>query len=418
MRFGAVSALLLLTPLALAQQAPKAVSVEELRKSAEAKTIEIGKLAASGKLPSNDESLQLLQKLVAELAEIRERLRILEGAEAKDASLLAQARRIRWGGYLQYQYQDTDRKGTSQFDAFRYRRVRLGFDADIAPRLTGRVSFDLATGTNQTQEQLRDAFFTYDASGGSKLGRLKFIAGQMALPLGYELERSSADREITERSLYNQTLFQTERSRGIKVKEEGRIGSIQIGVFNALTINDPEQANLAPGVGDRLAVIGAAHLNIPNGSVGVSQYIGERAAYTANGATSPKLDRQFTYFDFEKRDLLLKGFTLRGELMLGKDRVPTATASASNVGHDMQAFHLMGVYRLSAADRIALRWEGWDTNLDRGNSALHGLGMAYIRDLTTAMRLTLGHEIFVDEQRQALGQTRYGATTIRLQVRL
>jgi len=412
----------LLIATAQAQSPDQRAELNSLRAAAEAKTKEIGKLAQSGQLPTSDEALKLLQQMVDELKQIRERLNALEekvsgNQKATDRAIQAVSR-VRWGGYLQYQYQDTDRLGFSQFDAFRFRRVRIGLEADVSPRLAGRVSFDLATGTNQTQEQLRDAWIVYDVSGGAKLGRDRAYFGQMALPLGYELERSSADRELPERSQYNQILFPTERSRGVKIRREGRDGLFQAAVMNALTINDPEQANLAPGPGNKLAGMAQARYVKGNTSVGASYFGGDRPDYAAGGAVSPEVKRQFAYLDFEQRAFLLPRLTIRGELMRGNDRLPSATAAVDKVDRPMAGYHLMGAYQLSSLDRLAFRWEHFDPNLDAGGNALHGLGLAYIRELTPQSRVTFAHEIFVDQARAStFGQTRYGLTTLRLQLR-
>lgn len=410
---------LALTSSAFAQTPP---DLEKLKSEADAKVKEIGSLTSSGKLTTNDDSVRLLQQLVDELRDIRERLKALEdksAAQGKKTDVLTQnAARLKWNGYVQMQYQDTDRVGSSQYDAFRLRRVRLALDGTASPRTGGRFSFDLGTGTNQTQEQLRDAWIWYDFSGGAKLGRDKAFAGQMAFPLGYELERSSADREMPERAQYNQLLFPTERSRGVKIRREGRDGLFQAGLFDALAINDAEQANLAPGPGNRLAGVVQGRYVKGNTSVGASAMVGERAAYTAAGATSPEVNRRFGYLDLEQRNLGVKGFTLRGEAMIGSDRLPNATASPANVDHPLSGYHLIGTYRLSSVDQLSVRWEGFDPNLDAGGNALHGYGASYVRFLTPELRVTLAHEVFVDEAREATtGQTRYGVTTLRLQVR-
>jgi hypothetical protein len=410
--FAAFS-LLVASALGADQVDPK--EVQRLKEAAEAKTREIGKLAESGKLPTNDEALKLLQQMVTELAEIRERLKRLESGQLTPSQMAAT--KVVWGGYVQFQYQDTDRKGSSTFDAFRFRRVRIGFNDQIDKRLNLRVSFDLAAGSNHHQTQLRDAWAVYDFSGGSKLGRDRAWAGQMPITLGYELERSSNEREVPERSQYNQILFNTERSRGIRVRHEGKTGRLEASVFNALSVNDPEQANLASGPGNKLAVQAGARLNLAHGSVGVSGFAGDRPAYTVGNATSPEVPRRFAYLDGDYKGFLLPRLTLRGELMTGRDRVPNATPAADREDNPMAGYHLMGVYELSKNEKFAVRWEHFDPNTSEGGNALHGIGASYVRELTSAMRLMIAHEVFVDQARASQGQTRYGVTTLRLQVK-
>lgn len=406
---------------ASAQSVDVKAETARLKAAAESKAKAIGELTASGKLTSSDESLRLLQQMVDDLRAIRESLKRLEEAQPgapKPAPATPASTPLKLSGYAQFQYQDTDRKGSPQFDAFRFRRLRVTFEGNTSPRVGAKVSFDLATGLNTTQEQLRDAWIWYDMSGGSKLGRDRVYAGQIPFILGYELERSSSVREMPERAQYNQLLFTTERSRGFKIRRDGKDGVFQLGVFNALTIGDAEQANLAPGTGNDLAIAGQARWVRGDSSVGISAMGGERPEYTASGVTSPAVARRFAYLDASRDNLFVKGLTLRGELMRGNDRLPNATAAATNVDHPLSGFHVVGNYKLSSLDQVALRWEGFDPNLDAGGNALHGYGFSYIRSLTPEMRVTFGHEVFVDESRQvAFGQTRYGVTTLRLQVK-
>ncbi len=415
MRGCFLPAILSLALLSSAQTPDRDSEIAHLKKEAQAKTRQIGDLAKKGELPTSDEAIRLLQQMVDELKEIRERLRRLEG----EAPATPQEGRIRWSGLGQFQYSDTDRKGNVAYDAFQFRRLRLIFDDAFAQRFSARVVLELASGSNQANLALRDAIFTWDASGGSRLGRDSVLAGQFAVPLGYELERSEIDREFPERSQFNGTLFGTERSRGIEYRRSDGRWTLRGGGFDALTIGDPEQTNLSSGTGDRLAVVGGARYSpSKDSSVGISGFAGDRASYTVGSATSPLVGRRFLYADAKVGGLLNNRLTFLGEAMAGHDRVPSATADPARDGHDMAGYSLVGVLGLSHADRLAFRWEGFDSNLDAGDSGLHGVGIAYLRDLSANVRFTFSQEAFVDESRRTIfSQSRYGQTLLRLQVR-
>lgn len=389
--------------------------IDRLKAAADAKTRQIGELAQKGGLPTSDEAMALLQRMVDELKEIRERLKRLEGEEAA-----AQPdRRFHWGGFAQFQYADSDRAGNANFDAFQFRRIRLVLDDAISPRFNARVSFDLATGANTNNANLRDAIFAWDGSGSGHMGRDIFWAGQFTPPVGYELERGELEREFPERSQFNGILFAAERTRGVEYRRTDGRWLLRAGGFDALTIGDPEQANLAPGTGDRLAVAAAARYSLSKStSVGVSGFAGERPEYTAGGGTSPKTDRRFVYLDGRLGGLFDGRLTFLGEALFGHDRVPNAVGDPSREGNDLTGYSLVGVWGLSGRDRLAFRWEGFDPDIDASGNALHGLGIAYLRDFTPNLRFTVAHEVFVDETRATnFGQTRYGQTTLRLQVR-
>ncbi|RYG16511.1 hypothetical protein EON82_24930, partial [bacterium] len=251
-------ACLALSLLTLAQTPDRNVELARLKKEAEAKTKQIGELAQKGALPTSDEALKLLQQMVDELKEIRERLRHLEG----DTAPAPTSSRLKWQGYAQLQYQDTNRIGaertTINNDGFRFRRLRLGFTDQISQRLSARVAFDLAGGSDNNTAVAREVYAAWDASGGSKLGRDIIWGGQFQVPLGYEIERSSADREIPERAQYNLYMFPTERSRGLEARRIDGRWSLKAAVMESLTIGDPEINGGVPGGGERLAVHGQA----------------------------------------------------------------------------------------------------------------------------------------------------------------
>ncbi len=418
----ALAAVLATTPFLNAQVSP--AEVESLKARADAATRAIGDLASSGKLTANDEAVKQLQRLVDELKQIRERLTAIEaslsGAKPTPPPppKPAPAPGLTLGGYTQFQYQDTDREGgTPTFDAFRFRRIRIALDDKITDRIAARVSVDFAAGDNQLQAQLRDAFATYALGPAGRENQTRIQAGQFGFPVGYELERSSGDREFPERAAYNRTLFAGERGRGLQISRQEGDFTFRIGGFNALSIGDPEQIGLAPGPGNRLAMTAGVRYEKGPVKAGVSGLAGERPSYNAGGATSPLSKRRFAYADAEWRGAFLPRLTLRGEAMVGFDRVPNAKADPKRTSHDLAGFHLMGLYRLGKLDQVGLKWEGFDSDLDGAGTALHGYGLAYLRNVAPNTRLTLAHEVFVDRGRAALGQQRFGQTTIRLQVR-
>lgn len=413
---------LALASLTFAQSPTPNSEVEKLKEQVKAKSQQIGNLVSSGKLPDSDQAQKLLEQLVLELRLIREQLTRLQGdGTAAQTPAAAAPGSLRVGGWAHFQYQDTDRKGSGfgsvPFDAFRFRRVRIILENTPTDRTQGRVSFDLATGTAETATQLRDVWMMFHFGPQKFKTRDSIIAGQQPLPLGYELERSSADREMPERSQFNQLLFRTERSRGVQVRHESGCWLVRGGVFNALTINDPEQANLSPGVGDKLVGVAAVRYKGHGFQAGLSALSGGRPAYTANNATSPEVGRRFAYADLVVPHAFGSRVTVMGELMKGHDRLPNATANPSLFATNMTAFSLVGITDVNAHDRVALRWEHFDPDTSSAGNALHGLGVAYLHEIDKNARLTLGHEIFVDQSRSSVGQTRYANTYFRLTFR-
>ncbi|RYG46583.1 hypothetical protein EON79_09720, partial [bacterium] len=266
---GLLFSLLLLPVFASAQD------VATLKKQAEETTKKIGELAQSGKLPTDDQAIKLMEEMVAELKAIRVLLQKLEGTGTPVRSLSGGSG-LRIGGYLQFQYANTD--VTDQYDAFTFRRLRPTFEYDVNQQFSARISFDLATGSNRYGVQARDAWIAWQPT---KTFRMR--AGQPPLPLGYEQVRSSQERETPERSQYNQILFNTERSRGVEARASRKGWEATVGIYNALTVNDPEQLNRAPGPDSRLMGVVQGALTGRDGRIALSGAYGERPSFT-NGS--------------------------------------------------------------------------------------------------------------------------------------
>jgi hypothetical protein len=419
-------------------------------------TVSIGKLAASGKLPQDVEATKLMKTMVETLQEIQERLKKIDDdieeikgwIEGQNENLpilgqdVADLKKTKWGNYVQFQYRDTDQVG-GQTDAFAFRRIRLGLTQTIDPKTSIKVSFDLAqnaTGlSNNSAAQLRDAFLIYDIEASDVAVGTQLMGGQIPAPLGYELERSSSEREFPERAQYNRVMFDGERLRGLNLKKGlGANAMAQVGVWNALTFNDTETRDVTGSTGNKLGVTAGLRYSTNHLDAGISGFWSSRAPRQAgyNGGTQTRVfseeieDRHFYYADVNYVGLFLPGIFLRAEGMVGFDRVPLAVNStgsgASNsgvsdpndrrlVGKDMAGYQLMLGYNIDARNTIAFRYEQFDKDMDRGGDLFSGYGVSYIYYLNPGARLQLAHEIFEDKSRASLGDQRYGATTLRVQ---
>ncbi len=380
-----------------------------LAKRAENVTKKIGELALSGKLPTTDESVALLRTLVDELSEIRERLRVLEG----DVKMAKAPSKTAITGYMQFQYRDTDQPG-GQPDAFQIRRARLNLNHQADPRTLVKFSADFATGANQLQTQLRDAFVMYSFPGWPNQGGAQAQAGQFAIPISFQLTRGDLEREFPERTLYMNGLFNGERSRGVV----GRVAlgngvTAFAGGMNALSINDPEQANVAAGPGSRLAGLGGVSYSRKGLEAAVTAFGGKRAAATNNNVAVPDTDRQWLTLNLGYDNVAKSRFNARGEYMTGKDRVPGSSTAPLMNGTDMRAWHLQVGYRLSTVDGIYLRYENWDRNTGTAGFIQKAFGVAYQRDLTAAIRFVGAYESVEND----MLARKFGITTLRLQYR-
>lgn len=414
------------------RQAEKKAEIEALKNEAKAVTQQLGKLAADGQLPTDPEGLAVMRQMLEQLEDINERLEKLEN-ELKDitgwiegqnesqpvlAFEVSEARRFRPSMYGQFQYRDSNRQTASaasrpsffgtpfsgdRQSAFAFRRIRFGAQYTVDPKTLIRFSMDGSTGAGNDAFQLRDMNFVYTIQANDTFVPTELVAGQFALPLGYELERSSADREFPERAQYNRVMFNGERTRGFMLRHAlSNNVALSVGAGSSLTFLDPEQSTRSSMPNGRMAIFGALRYETPTLSAGISHFSGERPSFQTAGTTgtatvgtvtvvtpparltAPVVDRRFTYVDASIIGLLDPKFTFRAEAMLGHDRIPvgntqnagtSSTANAARVDADnMTGFHLMGVYNLSSRVQLYGKFESFDPDTDQDDDAITGWG--------------------------------------------
>lgn len=414
----------------------KVKEMESLKSKATTVTKGIGELAASGKLPTSDEAIALMKSMVQEMQQIREALqKVVEEVEGIKgwiegqnealpimANDILDLKKNKQGTYIQTQYRDTDQKGGAS-DAFSTRRMRIGSTQTVDSKTQLKWSFDISTGTNTTVAQMRDAFVIYDVEPSLEKVGTQITMGQHALPLGYELERSSSEREFPERAIYNQRMFNGERSRGINIKHGISNNSyVHIGGWDALSFNDAEQSARAAGPESRLAMSGGIRTYGANYDLGVAAFFGERPTFTTGSGTSaimhPRVDREFFYADATYVGLIVPELFIRAEGMIGKDRLPvTGTPTSARTRKDMAGYQVQVGYNVNYKNQINFRFESFDPDRDTDKNAIRGYGVAWIHYLNPGARITAAHEIFEDPSRAGAGvrQQRYQATTLRVQ---
>ncbi len=388
-----------------AQTSPDS-KVLSLQARADVATKRIGELASSGKLGTSDETVELLRKLVEELAEIRKELKALNGKPTTPTP-----QKVSFSGYVQPIFNNTDQSGLGiPNDAFRFRNVRFIMLAEVDPRTQLRVTFDFATTASQTAGQLRDAWVKYKLNS-----TLNAVVGQQNLPLGFDIERPTAEREFVDRSRANSILFAAERTRGIILNQNlGRNWLGQIGYFNALTINDPEQVNQAPGAAGKPSGFASLHYQDSHFRAGAGVMFGQRAKYTTGATESPQTERNFLAGDatYTKGNLVV-----RSELFFGRDRVPQAVASPTATGHALRALQVLASYDFDKLHTLTLRYQDFDPNLSKDGDLVRGYGISLFHKFSKTSSLGFAHEVFIDPARSSLKQSRYEQNSLIFRVR-
>lgn len=420
--------------------APRVEEVKKLRERATTVTSKIGELASSGKLNTSDETVAALKELVQELATINEQLKKMQDeieeikgwieGQNENLPIIAQdisdLKKFKNGSYMQVQFNDAQNNaGTPRpNDGFNMRRTRFSHTGTIDARTSYKMAVDFSSGSQRLGAELKDAQIIYDIEpSGDKVGT-QLLAGQQNIPLGYELERSSTEREFPERTAYNRIMLAGERGRGVYVRHginENLV--VHAGTWNSLTYNDPQQteANTFRNLsGTRLAYSAGLKYSTPTYEFGVSGFWGYRngITFTPTGGTpvtTPSGDRRFMYLDAAW--IINPQWTLRGEVMLGHDRVPTFSGSGASRRTNMRfgavrGNHLQVSYMPNYRNTISARIEFFDPNTGvNDNQQAWGLAWSYM--FNPGMRLTFAHEVFKEQGIDV----KNNQTTIRLQVR-
>lgn len=428
------------TSMAIKKKADEILSLTEKARQV---TRKIGELASSSVGNNSSESVDALQAMLDELKEINNRLERLETevtdlkgwVEGQNESLPIIAENVssllknRNTNYIQFQYRDTGARiggnaaGRGKQHSFALRRIRVGLQQTIDPKTSIRTSFDLATGTDNTSLQLRDAILEYDIEPSDVQVGLQLTAGQQAIPIGYELSRSSREREFPERATYNRIMWDGERNRSLVLtKGLGPNSLVQLGAGTALTINDPEQRSRANTL--KMAGYGAFRTYGESYDFGISYFQGEREGFTQASVAHPEITRRYWYADASIVDLLGTGLLLRAEAMMGSDRRPinrTATTGPSTPqgAVDMSGYQVQLGYNLNSRNQIFGRYAVSDFNTDSDNNAVREYGLVYRYYINQGASLTLSYEVFEDGAFSGAGRNgdKFNVTTIRYQFR-
>lgn len=437
--------------------------LDALERRASEATKAIGELASSGKLTASEEALNLMKEMVQQLQEIREMMQqiqkevegILGWIEGQNEALPIMAydienlKRGKWSNYVHFQFTDTQEGPNSPTgsnrtnpDGFAMRRFRMGTTNKIDSKTSMKLSFDVSSGSTRTSAELKDAILQYDIVPSDVEVGTNLRAGQIALPLGYELERSSSEREFPERALYNRTMFAGERGRGAYLTHGLGGGTwATLGVWNALTVSDPQQSALASyrnPMGTTMAMSAGLRHASETYELGISGFIGERPGTPASTITSwtdlngdkivdpgevkntivpatSKADRQYIFIDGVVVGFLDPKLTIRAEAMFGKDRVPTLSSSVpvSLAQSNVKGYHVVASYNVNYRNTLAFRYEFFDPGY-KADDDVTGYGLAYIHYLNPGAKLVLAHDVF----REQGFNKKDNVTTLRVQFKL
>jgi len=285
-------------------------------------------------------------------------------------------------GFLQEQYFSSDKGGTNS-GFFRNRRTRLAYNYMGDEKTMARLSIEFASGANHSTAQVRDAFVQYKPGTFKASSGHTFTFVAQSMPVGYENTYSTPNIMWSERSTYHDAFFNSEASKGILFQNGDANTFWYVGMFDSLTIGDPEQSDSSTK-GEVLPVYGIrSKMGAFEG--GLSGMYGNRPAYSSGAISLAQTDRRFAYADLRYHPDGSK-LDIRSEYMIGKDRIPLAAVAAAN---KVKGALVNAEYKLTSEDTLIGRWEMFDHNSDalHQTQTLYGVGAA--KDVNKFMRVSL-----------------------------
>jgi hypothetical protein len=354
-----------------------------------------------------------LEELAGKVESLTEQLQTLQ----TDTDRL---KRFKFSGYLQVRWEHAENQSDSvkvtgspatittyNNERVFIRRARLKLTYDASPLSQAVVYFD---GGQDRTIRLLEAYVTL-MDPWTPLHSHQLTFGQMIVPFGYELERSSSVRELPERSRAENTLFPGERDRGVKLVEAWTPWlETVVGVLNGPGINDPDFPNTDP-TRDK-DVVGRVRWSQGVFDVATSYYRGVQVT----PLTGPDIETDKTRLGFDGQLYYqlpaLGGGTVRGELYTGENvnadsvkaivvapaapstgRVLRAGADPSHLSTDFVGWYAMWVQNLGEKWQAAARLERFDPNTDLDHDQFDrvSLGLNYFYD--GFVRLTAAYDI-------------------------
>jgi len=332
-------------------------------------------------------------------------------------------KKIKFSGYLQARWETAENKSDTvqvtgsgptitpaNSERFSIRRGRMKLTYDSSPLSQSVLYFDGATSGTNVNFRLLEAYVTL-LDPWTLLHRHALTIGQMNVPFGWEIERSSSVRELPERSRAENVLFPGERDRGVKLVSTWtpQLETV-VGIYNGLGITNTDFPTADPTRAKDL--VARARWSQGRVDAAVSGYTGRwltplTGADVQTDKTRLGLDAQ-TFWELP----VVGGGSLRAEYFGGKEVNPDSVkaltitpaspasgkslkpgALPSHFATDMQGWYVMWVQNVGERLQVAARWDTYDPNTDLGHDQYErtSLGINWFHDGYT--RVTLAYDI-------------------------
>jgi hypothetical protein len=326
------------------------------------------------------------------LTEVNDKLSGLTERLATDEADLQKLAKIKVSGYIQAQFQNYENLNTQPANFFSIRRARLKFTYEAADGIKFVLQPDFSPGALA----LKDAYVVLNDRWTKSFS---LWAGKFNRP-NYEVEYSSSQREILERSLVIRTLYPGERAVGAKL-EYNPVNvplHVQFALLNGndgLTIANSAGTNLNTNenkdIDNYKDIMVRATYNLSLGSFGgldfgAHGYFGSLKSLALKTLSSDyttikdvnfgdAVKRNWVGGEFQLFADVLGGMSIKGEYIAGKNATvgyaPVAAAGTTaavpgvaNFQNNFAGYYLYFIKNLGKKNQFAFRYDYYDPNTD------------------------------------------------------
>ena len=323
------------------------------------------------------------------LSEVNDKVNGLTERLATDEADLSKLTKIKVSGYVQAQFQSAESPLVQPTNYFSIRRARLKFTYEAADGIKFVIQPDFSPG-NIT---LKDAYIVLNDRWTKAFS---LTAGKFNRP-NYEVEYSSSQRELVERSAVIRAIYPGERAIGAKLEynPQNLPLHVQLALLNGadgLTINNSAGVNQNPtentDFDNYKDIMVRATYNLSLGSFGGLDFgaHGYFGALKSNALKTLSSDyttvkdikvgdavkRNWVGGEFQLFADVLGGMSFKGEYIAGKNASigyspVTGTAPVAGVANYQNKFagyYLYFIKNLGKKNQFAFRYDYYDPNTD------------------------------------------------------
>jgi phosphate-selective porin len=336
---------------------------------------------------------------------------------------LGKLNKIKVSGYIQAQWESYGadlEKSNGYNNTFYIRRARVKFTYEALDGVKFVLQPDFSTGNLA----LKDAYAVVNIP---KLKNWTLWAGQMNRP-DYEVEYSSSQREVLERSRVIRTIYPGEREIGVKLEY---IGSKIPLKFQLMAMNGNFTGSQAKDVDSKKDIMARLvySIKIPGAGIGID--LGPNVYYGGNLSKNNKyfknsdgtldslksvwkyLDKNWIGGEVQIFADVLGGMAIKAEYIAGINSTPSSVAATSTVAqmkaspslyNNFSGYYLYFIKNIGPKNQFVVRYDYYDPNTKlsgdaAGNSIYYKtVDLAWQYYLNDNIRISLQYEMPTNEK--------------------